>query len=155
MQVFSTFEHNIYLELAISALEHIGVKKEDIFAVPLNNRVEERKIFDSLHRADGVSLIDLSMALATGFAVIGASFGFMLKWGPFYWGLIGTFFVFMLGFGIKLFIFKVWRKKKRVLRGKHGEVILIIDCHQNKAEVIEQILWDHLALGVAKVKSGT
>ncbi|AGK55968.1 hypothetical protein [Bacillus sp. 1NLA3E] len=155
MQIFSTFEHTIFLELAISSIEQKGVKKEDIFAVPLNNRVEERKLFDSLHHADGTSLIDLAMALATVFAVIGASFGFTLKWGPIYWGLIGTFFGFMLGFGIKLFIFKVLRKKKRLLKGKHGEVILIIDCHENKAEAIEQILWDHLALGVAKIQTST
>ncbi|MED4212861.1 hypothetical protein P4662_26780, partial [Priestia megaterium] len=75
MQVFSTFEYSSYIELAVSELEKKGIKKEDIFIVPLNNRTEDRRLFDSLHRADGVSLIDLGMALATAFSVIGASIG--------------------------------------------------------------------------------
>ena len=71
MQVFSTFEYSSYIELAVSELEKKGIKKEDIFIVSLNNRTENRRLFDSLHRADGVSLIDLGMALATAFSVIG------------------------------------------------------------------------------------
>lgn len=153
MQVFSTFEYSSYIELAVSELEKKGIKKEDIFIVPLNNRTEDRQIFDSLHRADGVSLIDLGMALATAFSVIGASIGFKLSWGPIYWGLIGAFIGFTLGLGIKLFIFKVIRKNQRLLRGKHSEVILIVDCRTVDAGVVEQILWKNLALGVSKVRS--
>lgn len=152
MQIFSTFEHSNFLELAISELEQRGIQKEEIFAVPLDNRMEERKLFDSLHRADGISNIDIAMALATAFSVIGASVGFSLKWGPIYWGLIGVLVGFLLGFFIKLMMLKVTRKKKRELRGKHGEVILIVECEDSKAELVERILWDHLALGVAKIK---
>lgn len=152
VQIFSTFEHSNFLELAISELEQRGIQKDDIFAVPLNNRVEERKLFDTLHHADGISNIDIAMALATAFSVIGACIGFELKWGPIYWGLIGVFSGFLIGFFIKLFILKVTRKKKRELRGKHSEVILIVDCKDNKAELVEKILWENLALGVAMVK---
>jgi hypothetical protein len=35
MQVFATFEYSTYLELAISELEKRGIRKEDIFIVPL------------------------------------------------------------------------------------------------------------------------
>ncbi|MFL6556937.1 MAG: hypothetical protein ACJ8MO_12555, partial [Bacillus sp. (in: firmicutes)] len=84
MQLFSTFETTSYLEMAISTLEKKGIKKECIFAVPLDNRIEERKVFDSIHRSDGTSLIDIGMALATAFSVIGASIGFELSWGPIY-----------------------------------------------------------------------
>ncbi|MCM3255911.1 MULTISPECIES: hypothetical protein [Priestia] len=153
MQIFSTFEYSSYVELAISELEGIGIGKEDIFIVSLNNRTENRRIFDSLHRADGVSLIDLGMALATAFSVIGASIGFKLSWGPIYWGMISAFIGFLLGLGIKLFMFKVIRKNQRLLRGKHSEVILIVDCHTVDAKVVEQTLWKNLALGVSKVKS--
>ncbi|MFC3882107.1 hypothetical protein ACFOU2_00645 [Bacillus songklensis] len=151
MQVFSTFDESTYLELAISSLEQKGIKKEDIFAVPLHNRQEERKIFDTLHRSDGISLIDIAMALATAFSVIGASVGFILAWGPIYWGLIGAFIGFILGLGIKLFMVKVVRKQRTPLRGKSAEVILIVDCDDTKAELVEGILWEHLAMGVAKV----
>lgn len=151
VQLFSTFDNTIYLEMAISTLEKKGIKKENIFAVPLDNRTEERKIFDTLHRSDGTSLIDIGMALATAFSVIGASIGFKLAWGPIYWGLIGAFTGFVVGFAIRLFMELVLKKNKRVLRGKHSEVILIIDCEETQAEVIENILWNHFALGVAKV----
>ncbi len=49
-------------------------------------------------------------------------------------------------------MFKVIRKNQRLLRGKHSEVKLIVDCHTLDAEVVEQTLWKNLALGVSKVK---
>jgi hypothetical protein len=151
MQVFSTFDESSYLELAISLLEQQGIKQDDIFAVPLKNHQEERKIFDTLHRSDGVSLIDIAMALATAFSVVGASIGFILPLGPIYWGLITAVIGFMLGLGIKLFMIKVVRKQRNQLQGKSTEVILIVDCDDTKSELVEQILWEHLAIGVAKV----
>jgi len=92
------------------------------------------------------------MALATAFSVIGTSIGFKLSWGPIYWGIISAFIGFILGLGIKLFMFKVIRKNQRLLRGKHSEAKLIVDCHRLDAEVVEQTLWKNLALGVSKVK---
>ncbi|WP_223594729.1 hypothetical protein [Neobacillus bataviensis] len=152
MQLFSTFETTSYLEMAISTLEKKGIKKESIFAVPLDNRKEERKIFDTLHRSDGTSLIDIGMGIGTAFSVIGASIGFKLAWGPIYWGLIGAFVGFVLGFAIRLFMELVVKKNKRGMKGKHSEIILIIDCEESQVELIENILWSHFALGVAKVK---
>jgi hypothetical protein len=152
MQVFSTFENNAFLEIAILMLEEKGIKKESIFAVPLDNRTEDRKMFDSLHRSDGTSLIDIGAALATAFSVIGASIGFELAWGPIYWGLIGASVGFILGVAIRLFMGKVIKKKSRLLKGKQSEVILIIDCEESQVELVEKILWNHFALGVAKVK---
>ncbi|MCM3765571.1 hypothetical protein [Neobacillus niacini] len=152
MQLFSTFETTGFLEMAISTLEKRGIKKESIFAIPLDNRAEDRKIIDNLHRSDGTSLIDIGMGLATAFSVIGASIGFTLAWGPIYWGLIGAFVGFVLGFAIRLFMELVIKKKKRVLNGKRSEVILIVDCKESQVDLIEEILWSHFALGVAKVK---
>nr|WP_026314506.1 hypothetical protein [Heyndrickxia acidiproducens] len=152
MQFFSTFECNGFLEMAVLTLEKRGIPKENIFAVPLDNRAEDRKIFDTLHRSDGITLIDIGMGLATAFAVIGASIGFKLAWGPIYCGLIGAVSGFVLGFAIRLFMELVVKKNKRVLGGKHAEVILIVDCDASQAEFIEDVLWSHFALGVAKVK---
>lgn len=152
LQIFSTFETTGYVEMAISTLEKKGIRKESIFAVPLDNRQEERKILDNLHRSDGTSLIDIGMGIATAFSVIGASIGFKLSWGPIYWGLIGAFVGFILGFAIRLFMELVLKRKKRVLKGKHSEIILIIDCAEGQVEIVEDILWSHFALGVAKIK---
>lgn len=152
LQLFSTFESNAFLEMAISTLEKKGINKEKIFAVPLDNRTEERNVFDSIHRSDGTSLIDIGTALATAFSVIGASIGFKMSWGPIYWGIICAFIGFVIGFVIRLFTELVIKKKKRVLRGKHSEIILIIDCEETESELVENILWNHFALGVAKIK---
>lgn len=153
MQLFSTYESTNFLEMAILTLEKKGIKKENIYAVPLDNRTEDLKIFDTLNRSDGTSLIDLGMALATAFSVVGASIGFKLKWGPIYWGLITAFIGFLIGFLISLFIELVVKKRRRRLKGKHSEVILIIECEESQAELIENILWSHFALGVAKIKT--
>ncbi|MCM3005357.1 hypothetical protein [Priestia koreensis] len=151
MQIFSTFEHSSFLELAIASLEERGVHSYDIFAVPLNTRKRERKIFDTIHYADGLSLVDLAMGLATALSVIGASIGFKLAWGPIYWGLIGAATGFIIGLGIKWGYFKLFKGSKGGSSSKPTEVILIIDCSEKIAEQVEQILWDHLALGVAVI----
>ncbi|MCH1624429.1 hypothetical protein [Fredinandcohnia quinoae] len=152
MQIFSTFDSNIHLEIAISTLGKNGIKNENIYAVPLDNRTEERRLFDTLHRSDGTSLIDIGMALATAFSVIGASIGFELSWGPIYWGLIGAISGFVVGVAIRLFMELVIRKRKRVLKGKQSEVILIIDCEETQIALVENILWKHFAMGVAITK---
>lgn len=152
MQLFSTFEHSIHLEMAISTLEKKGIKREDIFVVPLDNRMEERKLFDNLNRSDGTSLIDVGAALATAFSVIGASIGFKLSWGPIYWGLIGACIGFVIGLAIRLFTEIVIKKRRRLLKGLHSEIIVIVDCEELQGELVENILFSHLALGVAKIK---
>lgn len=152
VQLFSTFDSNIYLELAISKLEKRGIKKENIYAVPLDNRTEEVRLFDSIHRADGTSLIDIGAALATAFSVIGTSIGFKLTWGPIFWGLISAFIGFVLGVAIRLYMEVVLKKRKRILKGKKSEIILIIDCVEAQADLVESILWEHFAIGVAKIK---
>ncbi|MHC0039646.1 hypothetical protein [Pseudoneobacillus sp. C159] len=149
MQLFATFESHNYLEIAIAALEKNGVKKESIFAVPLHHRTEQGKLFDTLHRADGTTLFDIGMVLATAFSVIGASLGFNWSWGPIYWGLIGAVIGFMLGVAIRLSIVKVTNKKAP--KGEYAGIILIVDCEESKVDSLERILWHHFALGVAKV----
>nr|WP_308113635.1 hypothetical protein [Alicyclobacillus tolerans] len=134
-------------------MELDGIQKQSIFVVPLNNRKVGRRLLDNLHNSDGVSLFSTGAAIATAFSVIGASVGFSLKWGPIYWGLIGTASGFLLGFLIDLFINKVVQKRNRTLRGKNPQVILIVECEDNQADSVEDILWHHLALGVARVQT--
>lgn len=151
VQIFSTFEHSANLELAISYLEKYGISKDKIFAVPLTNRKKELRIFDSIHNSDGISLISTGAALGTAFAVIGASVGFKLQWGPIYWGLIGTGGGFLLGLLIDLFYYKVIKKQQRLLRGRNSDVIIIVECEEKQSDMVENILWHHFALGTAKV----
>lgn len=150
MQLVATFEHTVFLEMALSELKERGVT--DLFALPLDNRTEERHLFDSLHRSDGTSMMGKGMVLAALISVIGASRGFELEWGPVYWGLIGAGSGFLLGFLIDLFIQKVIKKNNRLLKGKYSEVVLIVNCQEAEAGWIEPLLWDHLALGLGKIE---
>jgi len=150
MQIFATFDHSPYIEIAIARLEQEGIL--DIFAVPLDNRSEDPKLFDSLHQSDGISLINTGMFLAVIFSVIAASRGFVLKGGPIYWGVIGAVVGFIVGFIFDLVQIKIKHKRRRALKTKKSEVILIVECEEDEAEQVERILWEHLALGLAKIK---
>lgn len=66
-------------------------------------------------------------------------------------GLIAGAVGFILGFVIDIFTVKVIHKRKRLLKGRKSEVILIIECSEAQAESIEEILWDHLSLDVGKI----
>ena len=71
MHVVASFEHSIFLELAITDLEQKGIERNLICAVPLNKMAKERSLFDSLHQADGQSMFDLPSILATIFMTLG------------------------------------------------------------------------------------
>lgn len=75
----------------------------------------------------------------------------MLEWGPIFWGIIGAVFGFIFGFIINLFFYMVRKKKRKWVKGKNSEVIMIIDCKEDEAPKVERVLWEHLSLGVAKV----
>lgn len=150
MYVFSTFEHSVFLELVIAALEEKGFAKNRILAVPLEKRYEGRKILDTIHQSDGRSLFDGAAVLGTVFMVLGVIYGFTWKWGPIIWGIIGLAFGGGLGFLLDLLITKS-RASQKKSQAKATEVILIINCNGNQVEMIENILWEHLALGVARL----
>ncbi len=149
MQFIATFDHSSYLEIVIKKLENQGV--HEIFAIPLDNRKVTPKLFDSIHQSDGVSLINKGMFLAVVFSVIAASRGFILEWGPIIWGLIGAGGGFSLGFAIDWLKYKTKNKNQNLPKGKRSEVILVIECQREKANVVEDILWECLAFGVAKI----
>ena len=61
--------------MAINQLEEKGILKGDIVAIPLENTVQQTKLFDTIHHSDGLSLLDLAAVLGTVFSVLGASYG--------------------------------------------------------------------------------
>ncbi|QDI91788.1 hypothetical protein EPH95_11890 [Salicibibacter halophilus] len=151
MQIFATFEQTTYLEMTLTAIEQAGIQKSNILVVPLNNRKDNRKLFDTIQHSDGISLFDIGAALAVVFSVIFASRGFEWEWGPIYWGLIGAAFGFLLGFIIKLIWVKVFHKRKQLFREEKSEVIVVIECKTEQMETVEQILKHYFALGVGKL----
>ncbi len=149
IHVIASFEHSAYLELAITALIKNGVPKEKILAVPLNLEKSKVKktIFDTIHRADGVSVVDGAMALGTVGMVLGTIYGFVLSWGPVLWALLGLLGGAVLGFILDLLINKR-RQERRWVQGKSTEVVLLINCSENQLLQVEDILWQHYPQGV-------
>ena len=150
MYVIATFEYSNYLELAITGLQMKGIAKEKILASPLDKRGEERRLFDTIHYSDGLSLIDIAAMLGTIFMLLGSIYGFALKWGPIWWGLIGLGVGSGLGIIIKLISTKK-HNKNRLKGEKASEVVLIIECEKDEVETIRAILWQNNALGVSKL----
>ena len=150
MHIISSFEHSAFLELAINHLQEKGIEKENIAAVPLQNRKEQPKLFDTIHRSDGESLLDLAAVLGTIFSVLGASFGFVLTWGPIIWGLLGLAFGAIIGFMIDYLLTKKRKKSKTSL---NTEVILIVSCKENEYETVKRILFENMAFGVGELRN--
>ena len=150
MYIIATFAQDNYLEMGVTAIQMKGVQKERILAAPLDKRGEGLKLFDTIHHSDGVSLIDLGAVLGAIFMVLGSIYGFVLKWGPIWWALIGAISGFVLGILIKLFTTKKYFKS-RYKDPKGAEVVLIIECSENEAEMIRSTLWENHALGVSKL----
>jgi hypothetical protein len=148
MFVIATFENSIYIELAITALEQQGISKELILAAPLDKRKEPRNLFDTIHKSDGFSLFDGPSILGTCLMLLGAIYGYELEWGPILWGIIGAVSGLLLGFLIKMLMLK---KNKRGSKNISSEIVLMVRCEKNKWEMVEKILWDHLALGLTKI----
>jgi hypothetical protein len=148
MHVVATFEHSDFLELAITDLEQKGIEKKRICAIPLNKMTKERALFDTLHRADGQSMLDLPAILATIFMTLGVAWGFMWKWGPIIWGLLSFVGGLALGLIIKYLLYKNSLRKRVV--DSNTEVVLIIDCKPNEIEMLETVLFNHLAIGIGR-----
>ncbi|WP_309122579.1 hypothetical protein [Paenibacillus sp.] len=152
MQIFATFQYSLFLEIAMTELKQKGIT--DIYAIPLDLRKEEPRLMDGLHRSDGATLLDKGFILAFVFATVGASKGFVWKWGPVVWGLIGAATGILLGVLINVVVYYIRNSKQRQQKntGKTGEVIIIVTCEEHQLREAEQILWDHFALGVARTK---
>jgi len=150
LYIVAAFEHSTYLELALAELERKGIAREKILAVPLDQKLEERKALDSIHRSDGFSLLDGSAIMGTVFMLLGTIYGFVLKWGPVLWALIGFFFGAFLGFALDFFVGRNPRGKRKNKK-RATEVVLIINCGADKTEIAESILQKNFAIGVGRL----
>lgn len=159
MYVYASFDYSAYLELAITDLEKRGIAREHILAVPLDKRVEEKMIFDTIHRADGISLFDGAAVMGAIFMELGVIYGFVWDWGPITWGLIGLFGGGILGFLLDYFYGKIrgnknpreTRNQKQAGGSNNTEVVLTIYCRNSQYEMVEKVLWDNMAFGVGKL----
>ncbi|MDF2572757.1 MAG: hypothetical protein K0R55_4361 [Sporomusa sp.] len=150
MHVVASFEHSLHLELAITDLEQKGIEQGRICAIPLSNMKKERQLFDNIHRSDGESMFDIPTILGTILMVLGVLWGFMWKWGPIIWGLIGLFIGMAVGFAFKYFLYI--RNSKNIIKGKDTEVVVVVDCKPDEVKIVEDIFCRHLAIGIGVKK---
>jgi hypothetical protein len=150
MHIIATFEYSIELELAISGLEQKGIKGNKILAVPLNRRTQERKIFDTINQADGLGSFDVATAMGTVFMTLGTIYGFVWKGGPILWGLGGFIFGAIIGFMLDFYVGK-GKEKKGKKNAVVPEVCLIVNCEEDRVDLVEDLLWDHYPLSMGRV----
>ncbi len=150
MHVTACFEHSIKLELAIAELEQKGIAPDHVYAIPMNAPQKDMQLFDTIHRADGMSMFDLPTIMGTILMLFGVMWGFLWKWGPILWGLLGLFVGGALGFAIKYFYYRIYAQKQP--SGKTTEVVLIVSCQKAEAEMVERVLAGHLALSLGRSK---
>lgn len=149
MRFIATFQHSIYLEKAISALESLGVLHEDIFVTPLNKQSEKSPWFKVVKRADGKNFMELITLLGAVGCFFGTVYGFVLYWGPVIWGLIGFASGSCIGVIIKTFAGLA--HSKNLNRVPNTEVVLIVDCETTLAHQTEDILWSNYAIGISRI----
>lgn len=148
LYLIASFHYCLHTEIAIAKVEELGINKNQILAVPLEIRGENRQIFDTIHHADGVSMFDGGAILGTVCMILGVIYGFVWAWGPIIWGLIGLAGGFLAGFLLDLTLSKI-RHSKQNRNNKNSELFIMVHCEPHQAEQVKQTLWNHMALGVA------
>ncbi|MCQ6280603.1 hypothetical protein JN080_15330 [Bacillus sp. EB600] len=83
-------------------------------------------------------------------AVLGATYGYILKWGPIIWGLIGLGIGFVLGLIFELIVNKENFSRKKRTKGV-TEVVVMVKCYAGQVEAVEKVFYENFAFGVAKL----
>lgn len=152
MHIVAAFEYSLTLEMALKKIEQNGIAMEDIIAVPLDRRIERTRLFDTLHRSDGKSLMDISAVFGAVFMLLGTIYGYVMSWGPILWGLIGLVLGLVFGFVIDWLHTKKEVKRTHEVLEKSTEVFVTVKCSDRKEmEMVENIFWEHFALGIGKL----
>ncbi|MFP7297145.1 hypothetical protein [Neobacillus niacini] len=147
MNLFATFKQSIELEQALSELESSYVKADQILVIYMDNEPQQVPLVGRTKDIHSNSF-EAGMASATGSAVIGASIGFVLAWGPIIWGLIFVIIGFTIGYCIYYFLKK--DKFHTLNPKKEAEILVIIQCTETLAHPIKEILWKYQALTVGQ-----
>ncbi|MGG2198904.1 hypothetical protein [Paenibacillus validus] len=151
MYIVATFRYSMELELAISDLHGTGIGADSIAAVPLDRQMSGRAHFmDTMHRSDGVSLLDGPAVLGTVLAVLGASLGFSWTWGPIICGLLGLALGALLGMGIDYWVNRKKRNREASSSQNEGQVVLIVQCSGEQSELVKQMLRYRMAMAVGQ-----
>lgn len=150
MYIIATFRHSKELEIALAEIKINHFNNGDILALPLDNRASALGLFDTKNDSDRESLFDIAAILGTILMLLGCIYGFVFKWGPIIWALIGLVIGIIIGLAIKISYIKRKQKQKRNIdkSSEQSEIVLIINCPNYQEDKVKKILWDHDALGM-------
>lgn len=147
MYIIASFDYSPSLEVALTELMENEIPQSNIFALPLDKRAEAPRLFDSIHYADGTSLVDIAGILGCIFMLLGSIYGFILEWGPITWALIGLTSGLVVGFLIKwIYIKKTY--KRNFSKSKTEVFVMVYTKEEAKVQKIREILWQHNAHGL-------
>lgn len=151
MLIAATFDHSSFVELAITELEEKGIAKEKMLAIPLVQKQKNVAILDTIHRSDGVSVIDTASVFGTIGMVLGTIYGFIWAWGPIFCALIGMVGGVVVGLAGDFLLTR--RKLTSQRRDKVSELVLLVSCVNAEANMVEQVLRNNTAFGIGTVKA--
>ena len=144
MKVVASFQLNKNLERAIAELEHFGIDRKRILALPLVSKAEREMLVPNQK-----ILFETAPILGTIFMLLGTIYGYVLFLGPILWGLFGL--ILGLITGIIIDVRRVKKKSKKEINedGKLTEVFLLVHCSDSdQALIVKEKLWKHLPMGV-------
>ncbi|WP_248927614.1 hypothetical protein [Paenibacillus hamazuiensis] len=144
MLIIGIFEQSIELEQALADLESSSISKEKILVVFMDKDRKKHK-----YQPHSPHPFEIGISCATGFAVIGASMGFALAWGPLIWGIIGALTGFGVGVGCCSFINGRKAKKPHI----PCEATVLIECTEDQSLHVLDVLWNYRALSVGHADS--
>jgi hypothetical protein len=147
LYIIASFDYSPALEIALTELMENEIPQNHILALPLDKVTESPRLFDSIHYADGTSLVDLAGILGCIFMLLGSIYGFVLEWGPIIWALIGLVAGLITGFFIKWIYIRA-KYKRSFSKSKVEVFVMIYTGDENKVQKIKEILWQHNAQGL-------
>lgn len=152
MLVIGTFEHSLELEQALACIENNNITQEKIMVVCMDLNPENSQLLIAKSRDFINKCIEIGMVCATAISVVGTSLGFILTWGPIFWGLAFAFIGFCLGFTAYFFIKK---RNYRHVPKKLPEIVVIVQCFEEQSVFVMQTMWKFKALTVGKVQTNS
>ncbi|WP_147534265.1 hypothetical protein [Bacillus marasmi] len=144
MNVVASFRITEQFEHAIAELEMIGIESDAILALPLETKIE-RELLPEKQRMLFESAPIVGMILM----LLGTIYGYVLKWGPIIWAIIGLVIGMGIGFFIDYLRVKQKERKGSIRDRATTEVFLLIYC-ENKAQanIVKEKLWQHSPNGI-------
>jgi hypothetical protein len=144
MLIVGTFQHSIELEQALALLEIRGVPWKRILVIAMDSVQHDPPEHLPVSRDRNSRRIELSIACATALSVIGASIGFILKWGPVIWGLISCVIGYIIGFGLYSLFMKNGNQHR--VPKNLPEITVMVQCQKKDSAQVRDILWRYQAL---------